>query len=117
MRQGFASSHKVDRQGFPAGGYSDTIGSTIRWQDGPLGRGDEKQAANGSFVEDIITIVIDRIQFYERASDGRFSCRENQSAIKYLRYALEALDSRTKRREAEGVEGTHQRGKEDGFDE
>lgn len=107
MKQGFQEEHLVDSNGMPAGGKSVTNNSEINWQNGPLGRGDQRIAPNGAFVEDIIGIVIGRINFYQTAAEGRFKCSYNQAAIGHLQLALQCLDQRTKDREAREVEGTH----------
>lgn len=103
MEQPFASSHYLDN-GKPAGGVSAAIGIDIQWQNGPLGRGDTRIEPNGAFVETVIAIAIDRLNFYQA---GQFACVENQSALDHLRCALQALNARTNRRESAGVEGTH----------
>ena len=51
---------------------------------------------------------LQRIEFYQTASEGRFKCEENRLAIMFLKLALEALNMRTQRRESDGVEGTHE---------
>ena len=76
----------------------------IIWQRGPLGRGLDRKAANGAFVETVIDAVIKRIEFYQGTKSN---CAENEAALGYLRRAAEALDSRTKARETQAVEGTH----------
>lgn len=94
--------------GIPAGGVSSGRGFTISWQNGPLGVGTQRREPNGAFVEDVIQAVISRINEYQ---DSCFSCDENALALYHLRLAAEALDSRTTRRQAEAVEGTHRVGK------
>lgn len=103
MKQGHFDEHWL-QDGLPAGGVSFGRGFTISWQNGPLGRGDERREPNGAFVEDVIDAVIRRIEFYQ---SGRFKCIENADALENLYGSLEALDSRTKSREARRVEGTH----------
>jgi hypothetical protein len=97
--------NRVDDQGRPAGGEFVGTGITIVWQDGPLGRDDDRQEPNGAFVEDVIAAAIERIRFYQM---GPFACQENADAERYLDMALHALFSRTVRRETAGVEGTHE---------
>ncbi len=105
MKQGFKQlKNTSDENGNPAGGYVVGTGITIVWQDGPLGRGDERREPNGAFVEDVIQAAIDRIEFYE---SSRFACSSNNQALQALYVALEALNSRTKDREVREVEGTH----------
>jgi hypothetical protein len=104
MRSIFTSNHFTDKNGCPSGGTTYGNGFAIGWQNGPLGRGPEREPANGAFVEDIIAAAIDRLQHYQ---SSRFNCIENGIAIDRLNDALFALNERTKRREAAGVEGTH----------
>lgn len=106
-RQGFFAENHTDDKGFPAGGYVEATGIDIRWQKGPLGRGEDRISANGAFVEDVIAAAVQRIEHYQEAADGRFRCRENAIALTHLETALLWLDKRTRDREARGVEGTH----------
>lgn len=104
MRQEITSSHYLE-EGKPAGGITTGIGIEINWQDGPLGRGADRKAPNGAFVEGVIAAAIDRLEFY---NSGEFRCRENSLAITKLEEALHWLDHRTAEREARQVEGTHE---------
>jgi hypothetical protein len=104
MVQVFVAKNHVNRSGAPAGGWVQGAGLSIQWQDGPLGRGEERREPNGCFVETVIAAAIQRIEFYEHAG---FGCPENRAALECLRLALDSLEQRTARREAEGVEGTH----------
>lgn len=99
--------NEVNRDGNPTGGSVSGIGLSINWQDGPLGRGLDKREFNGAFVETVISAALQRIEFYQEASDGKFKCRENAIAITKLQEALFWLEYRTKQREDRGVEGTH----------
>ncbi len=101
---GHTSQFEKDEQGRPAGGVSYGLGFSISWQDGPLGRGDERKPPNGAFVEDVLYACLDRLRFYE---DSEFACAENADAITRIAEALNRLDDRTRRRIAAGVEGTH----------
>lgn len=108
MRQGFHDvTNTLDEDGNPTGGQVSGMGIELRWQDGPLGRGPERSAPNGAFVEDVIEAARQRIAFYQTASGGRFACRENAIALTKLDEALLWLDKRTRDREARAVEGTH----------
>jgi hypothetical protein len=107
MLQEFVAVNHVDDQGNPTGGYVTGKGLEIRWQDGPLGRGVERQAPNGAFVETVIAAAKQRIEFYQSAGGGKFACKENEEAIDSLGEALAVLDRRTKDRERREVEGTH----------
>lgn len=107
MLDKFASNNNTDKDGNPAGGHVEGKGLHIIWQDGPLGRGEDKKVPNGAFVETVIAAAKQRIEFYQSANDKKFWCRTNFQAIKKLEEALEWLDSRTKDREEREVEGTH----------
>jgi hypothetical protein len=106
MEQPFTSSHVLE-EGKPAGGYSEATGIQVLWQNGPLGRvgSDERIEPNGAFVETVIAIAKDRIEFYQ---GNGFSCRENALAITKLEEAMHWLNARTQRRVKSGVEGTHE---------
>lgn len=99
------SNHFTDSEGNPAGGTTYGNGFTIGWQNGPLGRGEDRQPPNGAFVEDVIQAAIDRIEFYQRS---KFACERNEATLKYLGLALESQRSRTADREDRKVEGTHE---------
>lgn len=101
----FQVRNSVDEAGNPAGGKVYGIGININWQDGPLGRGEERQAPNGAFIEDVIKACIYRMQFYQ---DSKFACKENETTLFHLRQALISQGLRTQRRETEGTEGTLQ---------
>ncbi len=90
--------------GKPAGGYANGAGMEIKWQNSPLGRGDERSEPNGALVETVIAAAKQRIEYYQESD---FSCSENALAIKHLEAALAELNSRTVKREAREVEGTH----------
>lgn len=99
---GIVSDHFNDAGGNPAGGITWGRGLTIAWQNGPVK--EPNVAANGAFVEDVIEAAIDRIGYYQAS---RFACDENAEALEHLRAALAAMNRRTSRRLAAGVEGTH----------
>jgi len=100
--------NEIDPNGNPSGGEVSGVGLSIKWQDGPLGRGAARAEPNGAFVETVISAARQRIEFYQTASNGKFACEENKEAIKWLIYALGILNKRTEDREAREVEGTHQ---------
>lgn len=105
MIQVIEEGHQLDTHGNPAGGESVALGIHIRWQNGPLGRGADRQEPNGAFVEGVIQAALGRLEFYQST---KFKCRENALAITTLQEALHWCQHRTKDREARGVEGTHQ---------
>lgn len=100
----FDSENINDGNGAPAGGLVKGVGLEIVWQNGPLGRGEERIEPNGAFVETVIAAVIQRISYYQAS---KFNCRENALALTKLEEALHWLNSRTAKREAQKVEGTH----------
>lgn len=106
MNQRIESTHLVDDDGKPAGGFTTGTGISITWQNGPLGRGEDRREPNGAFVEGVIAAAVDRLEFYNA---GEFRCRENSLAITKLEEALHWLAHRTADREAREVEGTHER--------
>lgn len=106
MKQKITSVHTSDVRGMPAGGETTSTGMVIQWQNGPLGRGDDRQEPNGAFVETVIEAAKDRLEYYQGAG---FACVENEIAIASLSAALAVLQNRTARRERAGVEGTHGR--------
>ena len=71
----------------------------IKFQKGPV----KEHGVNGCFHEDLIAIVIDRLQSFQ---NGDFACRENSNAIIKLEEALHWLNHRTNDRQKRGVEGT-----------
>lgn len=111
MMQQFRAENRttIDENGFevPAGGFVEATGLRIDWQDGPLGRGENRTEPNGAFVETVIAAAIQRIEHYQAACGKKFACRENALAITKLEEALHWLNARTARREKAGVEGTH----------
>ena len=109
MKDAFSEEHWQDEHGNPAGGVSWGTGFAISWQNGPLGRGDERREPNGAFVETLLGVVKGRIEFYQRAAEGRFESPYNADAIGFIEQALQSLDARTRDREKRQVEGTHGR--------
>lgn len=108
MKQKISEQHRLDDNGNPAGGATTGVGIIIDWQNGPLGRGTDRKEPNGAFVESVIQAAIGRLDFFEKASGGRFSCEENKLALYHLEQALAILETRTAKREAREVEGTHE---------
>ena len=59
--------------------------------------------SNGTTNEEVIAMLIDRMQFLQE----KFPCRENAIVITNLEESLMWLNKRTADREARGVEGKH----------
>lgn len=76
-----------------------TIFSIIRFQRGPI----KEHGVNGNQNEDLIAIVIDRLEHFQA---GDYACAENLVALEDMKAALVALRMRTNRRTQEGSEGT-----------
>lgn len=100
----FKQYHWNSPNGSPAGGSTSGLGFCISWQNGGLGRGPDRSEPNGAFVETIIAAAKGRLEHFQASG---LSCEYNAVAIMHLERALEALDRRTKDREARDVEGTH----------
>lgn len=109
MLDKFTAQNDSDKNGNPAGGSVRGVGLTIEWQNGPLGRDTMRVNPNGAFVETVLAGVLQRIQYYQGASGGKFKCRENAVAITKIEEAMMWLDKRTRDREVRQVEGTHQK--------
>lgn len=107
MIQQYQHDQFTDDQDRPAGGRAQGVGIDITWQNGPLGAPDDPNRAepNGAFVETILRIACDRLEFYQRSP---FVCAENAYAISCLHSAMQVLETRTARRTIQGVEGTHE---------
>lgn len=81
-------------------------GWVIIWQDGPLVDKDGKRGEpNGATVEQVLTAVRDRLAAFQQSP---LACEENAEAIDHIDDALQALQDRTRDREARGVEGSYQ---------
>lgn len=70
----------------------------VTFQNGAI----QENGINGCHNEDLIAIVIDRLQGFQ---SGEFACRENALAITKLEEALMWLNKRTNDRIKRGVEG------------
>lgn len=112
MLQPHVHFNRADEVGRPAGGEAAGIGLSIRWQNGPLvAPGGRRMEPNGCFVETVLQVAAERIAFYQSSP---FACAENAEAFDHVQKALAALNRRTERRTAAGVEGTHQKAAGDG---
>jgi len=104
MRQVLTENHKMDENGNPMGGTTESLGIRIEWQDGPVGRGENKKEPTGAFVEGVIQAAIGRLRFYQ---NGKFPCRENAIATQHLEEALLWICERARDREERQVHGVH----------
>jgi hypothetical protein len=74
--------------------------STVLFQNGPI----KEFGVNGVTQEALLAIVIDRLNSFQA---GPFASGDNQVALNHCLAALGALQERTRKRIARGVEGTH----------
>lgn len=72
----------------------------IRFQAGPI----QENGVNGCSIEDVIDVLVDRLNGYQ---NGPFRCRENALMITKLEEARLWGYERTRKRQAQGVEGTN----------
>ena len=72
----------------------------ISFQNGPI----KEAGVNGCHQEDLLAIVIDRLQDFQK---GEFRCRENALALTKIEEALFWLQARTAKRLMKGIEGTN----------
>ena len=72
----------------------------IKFQLGPV----KEFGKNGTTIEDVITALITRLEGFQK---GPFKCEENDRALAHLDAAKEALEERTAKRKARGVEGKY----------
>lgn len=72
----------------------------VYFQNGPV----KESGINGCHQEDLIAIVIDRLQHFQA---GDYKCRENALALTKLEEAMHWLNHRTNDRQTRGIEGTN----------
>lgn len=95
-----ANHHYVVRETDKDGGVPSWAPVHVHFQKGPV----KEKGINGVHNEDLIAIVIDRLQGLNSTD---FKCRENSVAITKLEEGLMWLNKRTLERRARGVEGSH----------
>jgi len=76
----------------------------INFQKGPI----KEHGVNGIHNEDLLCIVIDRLQGFQ---SGPFKCKENAMALTKIEEALMWLNKRTKKRQEQNEEGTSEKHK------
>lgn len=72
----------------------------LSFQNGPI----KKVGTNGITHEALLAILEDRLQGFQ---SGPYACEENAAALTAIQSAQAILKSRTEKRLARGVEGTH----------
>lgn len=80
------------------GGQSEL--ARIFFQKGPV----KTHGVNGVTQELLLAVVQDRLENFQNST---FACEENAVALDHVKKALEAMKSRTKKRQERGVEGTY----------
>jgi hypothetical protein len=73
----------------------------LRFQCGPI----KEHGKNGTTIEEVIQKLIERLEGFQ---NGPFKCEENDKALAHLDGAKESLEDRTRRRIADGTEGTNE---------
>ncbi len=108
---GACHNYKIGRSVHPVGTmrYPLTEFGEIKFQKGPV----KEAGINGCHHEDLIVILIDRLEHFQR---GSFRCRENALAITKLEEALLWLNKRTDKRREQGIEGTNEVGTVEGIE-
>lgn len=76
--------------------------SVIHFQKGPV----KENGINGCHQEDLLVIVIHRLQDFQR---GPYACRENAIALTKIEEAIHWLNHRTKARQDRGIEGSSEK--------
>jgi hypothetical protein len=74
--------------------------AALNFQNGPV----PAVGTNGITHESLLAVLIDRLKGFQ---SGNYACMENASALWHLERALAELHTRTLKRTARGVEGTH----------
>lgn len=74
----------------------------IHFQEGPI----QEHGVNGISGESLIAVNIDRLRGFQA---GPYASADNAEALHHLEMAMLALQRRTLKRIARGVEGTHQK--------
>ena len=96
--------NNTDANGNPSGGRAEGMGIDITWQDGPVNR-DNNEVPNGAFVEDVLLVCIQRLEFYQ---ESKFACDSNLDALHFVHEAIRRLMERRDDRRKRGVEGKHE---------
>lgn len=78
---------------------TDNVLSLVKFQKGAI----KDFGLNGIFNEDLILMIIDRLEFFQTQE---LKCQENDEALKKLYEALMWLRKRTLDRKNRGVQGT-----------
>lgn len=110
MKNTLEVANEHNDKGQPAGGFVVGPGLNIEWQNGPTPRVkgqlmDPPERTRGAFIEDVLEAARRRLQFYQ---DSPWACNENANALQHIEMAIADLESREKRRIAQGIAGTNE---------
>lgn len=86
----------------PALNHFRAVGLELHFQDGPIA----EYGVNGTTNEEVIQVLVDRLNSLQNMQERKYACRENALAITHLEEALHWLQARTAKRVQRGVEGT-----------
>lgn len=75
---------------------------SVSFQNGPIN--EDGNGVNGITHEVLLSILADRLRGFQ---SGPYACKENACALTHIEEAMMWLHSRTLKRAARGVEGTH----------
>ena len=78
------------------------VNAIIKFQDGPI----KEVGINGIQNEDLLEVLIDRLEYLQEKDGGKYACEENDTALHCVKAARKALVIRTRNRVNRGVEGT-----------
>lgn len=92
--------HLLSAPGVSPGITAEQWTTKLRFQNGPIGTA----GVNGITHEALLAVLIDRLEGFQ---SGKYACAENADTLAALQHAQSILKSRTEKRLARGVEGTH----------
>ena len=93
-----------DDKGNPTGGGIEGPGISINWQTGHI---DMEAGQNGPVPVDIVTLLIDRLEWYQEVNDGDWWCEETEQAILKLKESRMWMSERQRDRRRREVQGTY----------
>lgn len=78
-----------------------TVEQIIKFQDKPV----KEVGVNGIQNEDLMDVLIDRLEYFQSMEGGRYACEENETSLVCLKAAKRAQVIRMRSRIQRGVEG------------
>ena len=81
-----------------------SIEQSIKFQDGPI----KDVGVNGIQNEDLLDILIDRLEYLQEKDGGKYACEENDDSLALLKATLRRQTIRTTKRQQRNIEGTSQ---------